>query len=75
MEYTIIIAYILGTFTGVVVYRQGLKDKRRLKDNRDLQPLVKSPIKAIKEAKQDKEVDELAKGMSNLLAYDGTEQK
>ena len=75
MEYIIIIAYILGTLTGVLVYRQGLKDKKRLKDNRELAPLAKSPMKVIKEYKEEKEVDELSEGISNILAYNGTEQK
>ena len=74
MEYIIILAYILGTLTGVLVYRQGLKDKKRIKDNRDLQPLVKSPMKVIKEYQEEKEVDELSEGINNILSYDGRKQ-
>ena len=74
MEYTIIVAYVLGTLTGVLVYRQGLKDKKRLKDNRELAPLAKSPMKVIKEYKEEKEVDKLSEGISNILSYDGRDQ-
>ena len=68
MEILIVVAYILGTLTGVLVYRQGLKDKKPLNDTGVLAPIIK---RKLKETPLTNDVI----GLNNIMAFDGTEQK
>lgn len=71
----LILATALGCLITFMAYRQGIKDGQSLKREQSVKPIVKSPVKAVKEAKQAKQDEVIKTGIENLLAYDGTEQK
>jgi hypothetical protein len=71
----LILATALGCLITFVAYRQGIKDGQQLKRDQSIKPIVKSPVKVYKEAKEAKEVEVFDQGITNLMAYDGTEQK
>jgi len=71
----LILATALGCLITFVAYRQGLKDGQQLKRDQSIKPIVKSPVKVYKEVKEAKEVEVFDQGITNLMAYDGTEQK
>ena len=71
----LILATALGCLITFVAYRQGLKDGQQLKREQSIKPIVKSPVKVYKEVKEAKEVEVFDQGITNLMAYDGTEQK
>ena len=71
----LILATALGCLITFVAYRQGIKDGQQLKREQSIKPIVKSPVKVYKEVKEAKEVEVFDQGITNLMAYDGTEQK
>ena len=71
----LILATALGCLITFVAYRQGIKDGQQLKRDQSIKPIVKSPVKVYKEVKEAKEVEVFDQGITNLMAYDGTEQK
>lgn len=76
---------IIGIVTAVLfsclflwAYRRGLKDGLALNDNKPIEP-IKTPVQAIQERTQAKEVNESekiqAQFMANLFDYDGSKQE
>jgi hypothetical protein len=84
MNTTITIAALIAAFLlGMWSYQKGFRDGLSVNKGKDITPIIRNPVTAIKTAVENAEVNkaqaEMEKlfndGIANIFAYDGTSQK